>query len=432
MTRRLPAALLALGASLAIQACDPCSGIVGCTGTARLSLDGRLIVRETGVAVPGAVLAFVRTGGVPLASDSVRTVTDHQGRFQLSVAAGATGVVMGDLVVVPPAPWHAYHARGLQFRTSPIRGEGQILGRVVVTPYLEFIGDLYSRSTGQPLAGARVTIRRTGGVALSSDSIDVTAGGDGRIYFKLDAADAGDMVADVVVEAPTVGRTFRRDGVHFTATYVDQIPAVGAVWSFGAGLPYVGEIYARGSGIRPAGIDVEFRRTGGIPTDPDSFVVATNADGRFPFLLTPEADGEVVGDLVIRPPAPQVPETIPALRMSTADTDQLILLGVWGFGPSLQYVGEFRRLDTDAPVVDAAVAFQRTDGIQVTPSLLTARTGPDGRFLLNPDPATDGEVVGNLTIHPAAPLHDTTITGVRLQTFRADGLRLAGVWRIAP
>jgi len=529
--KRPLAAALALVVGAGLEACDPCSGIIGCSGPARMSVEGQVIVRESGAAVRGVALTFVRTDGVGLATDSVQTTTDAAGRFQLVTDAAAVGDVAGDLVVTPPAPWQPYTVSGLHFSTSTIRGEGQILGRMVVAPYVEFIGELYSRSNGQPLSGALVTITRTGGVAVSPDSFDVTAGSDGRIYFKAQAANPGDMVADLVVTSPALARTFRRSDVHFSATYLDLIPEVAAVWRFGSALPYVGEVYYRGTGARSAGIQVEFQRTGGILVDRDSFVTSTGSDGRFPFLMAPLADGELVGRLIIRPPAPVLPETLQTLRLPTVDTDQLLLLGVWGYGqqilyagelflrgtgmpavglevefrrtggiaispeafvvhtdasgrfplapsnaadgevvgtlvvrlpaplapdtiagvhlatfasdamrflgrwgvgPSLAYVGEVRRVDTDAPVANAAVEFQRTDGIQVTPSLLVGQTGADGRFLLNPSPQADGEVVGDLTIHPPAPLRDTTVTGIRLQTFRSDELRLAGVWRLVP
>lgn len=529
--KRLAAALAALTLGLCFEACGRCDGILGCSGAARMSAEGQIIVRETGAPVHGVTLDFVRTGGVELAADSVRTTTDGYGHFQLSVDASGIGEVVGDLVVRPPAPGQPYRISGLRLPTSDVRGEGVIIGRMVVVPYIEFIGELYSRSGGQLLSGAEVTIKRTGGVAVSPDSFAITTGSDGRIYFKAQAANPGDMVADLVVTSPALGRTFRRSDVHFSATYLDRIPEVAAVWRFGTVLPYVGEVYYRGTGARSAGIQIEFQRTEGIPVDPDSFVTTTGPDGRFPFLTTPLADGELVGRLIIRPPAPEAPETLQTLHVPTVDTDQLLLLGVWaygqhilyagelflrgtglpavgvdvefrrtsgiaispetmvmrtdgtgrfplapsttadgeavgtlvvrfppplapdtisgvrlttfasdqmrflgrwGVGPSLAYVGEVRELGTDAPVVNAAVEFRRTGGIQVAESLLVGHTGGDGRFLLNPSPLADGEVVGNLTIHPIAPLRDTTITGIRLPTFRDDGLRLAGVWRLVP
>ena len=529
---RVAALFLAVALGFGAQACDRCAGIFGCTSAPRLSMGGQLIIRETGAAVGGAALDFVRTGGVQLASDSVSIMTDGEGRFQLAVEASNLGQVVGDLVVRPPAPCLPYRVRGLSFRTSDVRGEGQILGRMVVRPYIDFIGELYRRSDGQPLAGASVTIIPTGGVHVSPDSFNLTAGPDGRIYFVANAAQPGDMVANMVVASSMLSGPSRLSGVVFPAIYVDTVPEVGAVWRFGYALPYVGELFRRGTGTRSAGIEVDFQRTGGIPVSPDAFVVHTGPDGRFPLNgMIPFAEGDLVGNLIIRPPAPATGETISAVQMRTVDSDTLILLGVWGYGyqvsragelylrgtggpasgltvqfrrtggisitpdsfvvqtggdgrfpliasatgagevvgdltivlpapfkpdtiagvriaafaddsmrfldrwgvgPSLNYVGEVRQAGTDSAVVGATVQFQRTGGIQVTPSLLVAQTNADGRFLMATNPLDTGEVVGSLTIHPPAPLRDTTFTGIPLRTFDNDSLRLAGVWRIAP
>lgn len=530
--RRVPAALLALVLGVGLEACDPCAGVIGCTGAARMSAEGQLIVRETGVGVRGVALDFVRTGGVALLGDSVRTTTDADGRFQLTAEASTVGEVVGDLVVRPSLPWQPYRVRGLRLRTSSVRGEGQILGRILVRPYIDFIAELRLRRTDRPLAGARVTIVRTGGVAVSPDSVRLVSGPDGRIYFGADAAEPGELVADLIVTSSSLPRPSRLSGVALPAGYLDRVPVVGAVWRFGSALPYVGELFHRSTGARSAGIEVEFRRTGGILVDPASFTVHTGPDGRFPLNRSiPRTDGDVLGVLIVRPPAPAAAETIPAVRMPTVDTDALILLGVfgygqqilyagevylrgtgqlaagvdvefrrtggitiapdsfvvrtnadgrfplapstssqgevvgalvirlptpyapdtipgvrlatfasdemrflgrWGVGPSLQYVGEVLRVDTDAPIMDATIEFQRTGGIPVTSTLPTIRTNAAGRFPFGLAPQGSGEVVGTLTIHPPAPFRDTTFTGVRLLTFANDSARFAGVWRIAP
>lgn len=530
--KRIAAAFLALTLGLGIEACERCAGILGCTSNPRISFGGQLIVRETGAPVRGVALDFVRTGGVSLASDSIRTTTDTYGHFQLAVEASDVGEVVGDLVVRASAPWSPYRARNLRFRTSESRGEGQLLGRLVVDPYVEFIGVLFDRRDGRPLAGAHLTILRTGGVAVSApDSVEFTADNDGRFYYETRAAEPGWMTADLVVRAPSLPRVYRLSGVGFEATYLDRIPEVAGAWRIGAGLPYVGVLFRRGSLIVSAGIEVEFQRTGGIAADPDTFVVVTNADGAFSLVTTPLADGVLVGDLIVRPPPPAVAETIQAIRMQTVDTEPLILFGVWGYGygilygsqlwlrgtegpavgldvefrrtggiaitpdnivtrtdsagrfplaasaagagqvvgdltvrlpaplpptvipgvsiatfasdemrflgywgvgPSLRYLGQLLRADADVPIVDAVVEFQRTGGIAVTPDLLVSRTIPSGLFLLTLNPLDTGEVVGNLTIRPPAPFRDTTFTGVRLRTFDHDAQRFAGLWRIAP
>jgi hypothetical protein len=53
-----------------------------------------------------------------------------------------------------------------------------------------------------------------------------------------------------------------------------------------------------------------------------------------------------------------------------------------------------------------------------------------GRFRLALTPLAAGEVLGELHVFPPAPLRDTVITDVRLQTFESDEVRLRDVWRL--
>ncbi|MBI4541434.1 MAG: hypothetical protein HY705_00200 [Gemmatimonadetes bacterium] len=298
-----------------------------------MSVGGQLIVHETGEAVEGAVLDFVRTGGVALARDSLRTTTDGEGRFQLSAEASDVGEVVGDLTVQPPAPWLPYRVRGQTFLTSDVRGEGQIIGRWVVDPYVETIAQLERRGDGRLLAGARVIIIRIGGVTTTPDSSDLRAGPDGRIYFEADAAEPGDMLADVVVESAELARSYRLTRAAFVAKYQDLVPQVDAVWRFGPGLQYVGEIRRADISGAVAGATVEFQRTGGIQVTPSLMVSVTNASGRFPFTLSSLDSGEVVGNLTVHPAAPLRDTTFTGIRLQTFESDIQRLLNVWFIAP---------------------------------------------------------------------------------------------------
>jgi hypothetical protein len=433
MVRRGIAAFLSLALGLGLEACDRCAGILGCTSDPRISFGGQLIVRETGTPMRGVALDFVRTGGVSLASDSVRTTTDADGRFQLAVEASDNGEVVGDLVVRASAPWSPYRVRDLRFRTSEVRGEGQVLGRVVVDPYIEFIGVLFDRRDGQLLAGARLTILRTGGVAVSApDSVEMTLDADGRFLYDTRAAEPGEMIADLVVRAPSLPRVYRLSGVRFEATYLDRVPQVAAAWRIGAGLPYVGILYRRGSEIRSAGIEVEFRRTGGIAADPDTFSVSTNAYGAFSLETTPLADGVLVGDLIVRPPPPAVADTIRAIRLQTVDTEPQILVGVWGYGYGIFYGSQLWLRGTEQPAAGLEVEFRRTGGIAIAPDNIVAHTDSAGRFPLGAGADGAGDVVGDLTVRLPAPLPPTVIPGVRIATFASDEMRFLGYWGVGP
>jgi len=422
-------AALSLSLGLGLEACEPCEGILGCTSNPRISFGGQLIVRETGAAVRGVPLDFVRTGGVTLVSDSVTATTDAYGHFQLAVDAAEMGEVVGDLVVRAAAPWSPYRVRNLRFRTSEVRGEGQVLGRLVVDPYIEFIGVLFDRRDGRLLAGAHLTILRTGGVAVSApDSVEMTVDSDGRFLYDTRAAELGGMIADLVITAPSLPRAYRLRGVQFEATYLDRLPQVGGVWSVGTGLPYFGVLFRRGTGYRSAGIEVEFRRTGGIAADPDTFVVSTNADGAFSLVTTPLADGVLVGDLIVRPPPPAVPDTIHAIRLQTVETESSILFGVWGYGTCLPYFGVLFRHGSLIRSAGIEVEFQRTGGIAADPDTFVVSTNADGAFSLVTTPLADGVLVGNLIVRPPPPAVPDTIQAIRLQTVDTEQPILFGVW----
>ena len=428
------AALLALVLGAGAQGCDRCAGVLGCTGEPRLSLTGQLIVRETGAAVPGAAVDFVRTGGVSLASDSISTTTDGAGRFQLAVGASALGQVVGDLVVRPPAPWHAYRARGVSYPTSDVRGQGQVLGQLVVTPYVAFLGVLSNRADGRPLSGARVTIVRTGGVELTaSDSFDIAADTTGYFFFDVAAQDAGALTTDMIVHAPALPQASRRSGVVFTAQYQDRLTQVGGAWTLGTWLPWVGVLVHRGSESRSAGIEIDFQRTGGIPVRPDTFVVHTNQDGAFALSPTPLAQGAVVANLIVRPPAPEPAETIFAQSLATADTDQQVILGVWGYGYGIADSITLRLRGNGQPApAGLRVQFVRRGGIAVTPDSALSQTDDSGRFRLLLDASGPGDVIGDVTVGLPPPFGPDTLRGVRIASFASDEIRVVAGWGVGP
>ena len=435
MNRVAAAILLGLAPALGLitQSCDRCTGVIGCTGAPRLSLDGQLIVRATGAGVPGATLDFIRTGGAQLTSDSTRTTTNAEGWFNLAVDAAASGLVTGDLVVRPPSPAPAYRVLGLSFPTSDVRGEGQVLGSLVTTPYIEFIGEVHSVVAGAPVAGAQVTVQRTGGVAIAPpDTFTVTSDSLGRIYFKVNAAEPGTMIADLSITTPAQQSTTHISSVNFAAHYLDVIPQVAGVFLAGAWTPYVGELYRRGSMVRSAGISVEFERTGGVAASPDTFTVQTNDAGRFPLITTPLAVGNLVGNLIVRPPAPELPETIFAVTMPPLDTNQLVLIGIWSYGYALNYAGELFYQHTGLLADSVAVEFRRTGGLAISPDTFTAQTNSVGRFAIEATAPGPGQVVAELIVHLPSPQAPDTITGVVITTFASDQMRFLGRWAIGP
>lgn len=320
-------ALLAC-AAVAAQGCGRCEGILGCTSAPRVSVDGQFVVHATRAGVPGVAVDFIRTGGVALASDSVRAVTDADGFFNLAVNALQGGAVTGDLSVHPPAPWLPYRVSGQTFETSDVRGAGTLLTRWVVDPYIQFAVELYRRDGHVPLTGAQVTIVRTGGVQIAPDSFVTTVDSNARIYFPAQAQAPGTALASVTVSSPLLPHAYTLANVGMRAWYLDSLPLIAGVWELGWSLQY-GALVVNYNGVGIPGTTVNFQRTGGIAVTPDTLTAETNVWGIAPLTMFTVDSGAVVGTLTIHPPAPYRDTTITGLRLETFDSDSTRLAGVF-------------------------------------------------------------------------------------------------------
>lgn len=162
----------AAGAWLAAAACSPCDGVLGCEGEARLGLSGEFVTRDItgGPPVPGVRIDVVSRSPDVLV-DSVGTATSNAtGWWSVSMRARKVGAATVDIVVTPPAPDPPYRVTGLSYATRTGRGAGSETGRWVPRPFISYVGVLRDQASGGPIAGARVTIVRRGGVAIAATS----------------------------------------------------------------------------------------------------------------------------------------------------------------------------------------------------------------------------------------------------------------------
>lgn len=390
---------------------------------------GELYFRGTGETVANATVTFTRTGGVGIDPASFTERTDAAGRFALAPLPVDTGTVIGDLIIQPPSPYPAATLHGVRLTT--VDTTDAPLVRFGFGEQLFYVGELFDRGTRGPGAGLDVEFRRTAGISISPDVVVARTGADGRFPIAPHTLDTGTVVGDLTVRRGTrvVGSV---PGVRLRTFGSDELRLAG-IWSVGEGLFYVGELWDRSTHTRLTGIDVTFRRSGGIATLQDSVVSRTDAAGRFTMFLPTADTGEVVGDVVVRSPA-RYAETVSGIRLHTFGTDELRLGRVVNVGPSLAYVSEVHRADTDAPVVGATVEFRRTGGIAATPDVFSGQTTALGRFAVTAVPDTDGVLVGTVTVHLAAPWRDTTIVfpNVTYPTFRSDSIPLRHIFTVPP
>jgi hypothetical protein len=420
---------VAVAAVLATTACDPCAGISSCEGSPRVSYTGKVIDFASGRGAAGVAVAFRRTGGAPIGSDSLDVVTDAEGRFQLRVAAQSAGDVVGELTVRPPAPLAPYTVRDVRLAQTTVRGGGGVLPTFVTQPYVDYVAELLYRRSGGPLGYSRVTFTRTAGARLADgESVSSEAGPDGWFYLEAPTVGTDTVVGDLTVKYFDVARPFTVRGVRLPVRYTDRLPALDRSFRLGTALDYTVEFRYRGSRQPVVGAQVEFRRTGGLALTQPTFNGVTNLNGQLVLVLTPAAEvaGEVVGDVTVRPPPPAPPFVIRGVRVRSYDSDDLPFFGVLGIGYQAVAAGELVFRGDRAPLADAEVVFERTGGIAATPARFATRSLQDGRFAITLDTDAPGEVVGDLLVSVPGEAVPTRMRGLRLRAADDDSVRFAG------
>lgn len=351
MRRGLLAGLLAAGLSAGLSACDECAGTPSCNNPPRMSVGGQFIEHKSGATVGGVRIEFVRKSGVLTTSDTARAVSDDNGFFQLRLDGHDDGAIVGDLVVTPPAPHPPYTVEDVSFQTSRRRAEGLFLGRLVVNPYLVFVGEVYDRFTGALVPNVTVTLRRRDGGLVDPSEATFTTDENARFaWIDPPVLQFGPMETEFELTAPGYPRTFRivRD---IELQYKDGVINFMRL-PLGMGISYWGVTWRRGTGERLPGVKVTFRRTGGIGVTPETYETTADANGVFFISLSPQTQGSVFGELTITPPASASypPHVIPELELEASDDDLPGELGIVGYGTQAYLTAHFRYRSTGLPV----------------------------------------------------------------------------------
>jgi hypothetical protein len=317
--RRVLLLLLAVGAT----ACDPCSGVLGC-GELRLRYRGEVTQRYVDAPIADARVEFVRTGGPRLERDTLAATTDAQGRFLLEARAYGDADVVGWLRV--------HDAQGVlvdsigEMRLRPTSMAGNALDLSLRLPHATVgrYGVLVWRGTDQRAAGVRVEFHRTGGVPTYPEHFSTVTDAAGRFVFAAVPLAEGVVMGDLVFDLAPPYRAERHAAVHFPAVGGGPDQEIAGVWGVGPIFPYMGLLLWGDTREVASGVQVEFRRTGGIPITPEQVVMTSNGNeyGNVRLLpVTPLDYGEVVGELTIRPPAPYPTVVIPDFRLHTVEED---------------------------------------------------------------------------------------------------------------
>lgn len=398
------AALLAL-----VAACDPCSGVVACRDGPHLTLEGSVISHFSGQPQEGVRIDVVRTGGVRLAAESVSTLTDRDGHWAVSVEAQEGGTATVAIGVRSPN-FGSYRVPDLQFATTELRGDGQILPPWVVDPYFPYAAELYYRGPADVrVANAIVEfVRRTGLQFYLSDgstpsAYSASTDGTGRVVLfdvNAHAPTLGTVTGDVVAHLPAPFAPDTVRGVTLASTYRLGVATKILRLGVGPSLLYVGEIHERRNDKPAPGVRVTFRRSGGVASEPTTFTTVTDAGGRFLFPLRPLGEGSLTGELDLVPQLGSA-VTMKNLVLRPHRDDGTGFYGVWNVGPALPWVGLVQIGGRGVAGVEAE--FHRTGGVQVTPSDYVTRSNGDGYIFLNPQPEGLGVVEADVIIHSPPP-----------------------------
>lgn len=425
----------ACGMLALLGACDPCAGIPSCHGAPEVSFTGQTIEFRSGSPVAGVRLAFVRRSGAVLPGDTLRAVSASDGYFVLRTPAIGDGELAGDLTVTPPAPWPPYTVRDVRLFTSRARGDGGVLGRVVVNPYMLMVGELRERKGDGLIVGGRVTLKRVSGAKIEPDTVTFVTDADGRFFFQPEIIEFGDLVADFEIEAAGHPRTYLVRQTHQVQWQDGGLRFV--LLHAGRALFYSAQALRRATFQHLPGTTVEFVRTGGIGVEPSRFSPPLNQYGGFGISPEPLADGQVVFDLIVRPPAPYPVEVNRDLRISTHDDDFTRYLGVFGYG-AMAHVGATLRYRATGEPVDSgeAAVVRRVNGTPIETPLAAdsgVRSILDGKLVYAGATTDTGRVTFDIELRLRPPARNEFIRGItvpsRLDTLPNDiGTFNVGLW----
>ena len=414
---RLLAVPAVLGMSALLSACDPCAGVLGCMTPATIRASGRMVAYPSGRGVSGVQVSVL------VGTDRADAVSDAESFWSAELlATNSTGGAVTATVRVAESADRGYAVDSVMLPVVRRRGDGANLGRWYVRPQLRFIGELRPQ-VGLNVDGATVTVERVNGVGLDSTTL-FSATTEGRqFYVEAPARGVGPMELRLTVRAPGLSRAYVQQGVQVRPMYRDTVPGLQGVYYVGTTLPYVARIERRGPRTPLSGVTAIFRRTGGVPLAVSTVQSVSNAAGLISLQMEPLAQGEVVGDLELRPPAPLPVETVRNVRLATVDDDVLRFAGAYPVGPALPYVLRLYRRGLGSAFGGVTATFRRRSGVATVVDTLRMISTPDGLVSLQLMPTAVGELVGDLELRPPAPLAPRTISGLRLQAILNDSLR---------
>lgn len=266
-----------------------------------LTYGGQVHFRGTGANVSGVSVRWERTGGINTVPGTYITTTDSSGFFLLQLQPGGSGNAIGKLTFIPPGgPITTYQNVTLATYDST---SYRYLGNFGYGEQWAWAIAVWRNDSLKPAAGVPVTFRRTGGIAITPDSIQDTTGADGYIRLRAGVTASGFVDGELVVR-PDSGPARTITGLHLK-TYAADTTDFAGVFGYGPSLHYAGQIMDADS-VPVKNATVTWTRDYGLDATPHTLTSTTDNTGYFDLWLYPpdNTDGTVVGHLTVTPGSP--------------------------------------------------------------------------------------------------------------------------------
>lgn len=312
------------------SACNPCIGIDDCQQSVNPAVEGRILVGESGVAVPGATVSLYPAAASPTTS----TTSDKYGLFSARSADNTSGPLA--LRVVAPGT-AGYVIDSLPCGGPFHGGDACVLPPITPLPWVPLHFLITYRGSTEPLSGVPVRFIRTGGsqwlgksardtFAMITDSTGIA------LPFPLDlaASSLDPVVGDLVADLPgALGRSTRKNFL-VGPIYLFYDRPLG-IFQMGPSLRYGLVFVDSATSVPVSGVDLTFARVAGIPVEHEVVEVTSGGDGTAVLPLRALAVGTVEGRVVMRVPSRSVADTT-LVTLPTFDNDSTRILSRWKVG----------------------------------------------------------------------------------------------------
>lgn len=281
-----------------------------------------------------------------------------------------------------------------------------------------------------PVPGVRLEFRRTGGVRLASDTLVTVTDAKGTFHLDIPANAEGTVVGDMLVTPPDTTPPYTITGLSLTTVQARGDARLLEPWVVDPYEDLQWELIRRSTRVPLRGDTVYFVQTSGVPLRQQPYRVMTDEAGRFRLHVSANAFGTFKGDLRVgrADSATLVVRNIEVATIYTQRDSRYV--GPMFVGSWLGYYGVLVWANDGAPAAGVSVTFRRTGGIGVTPSEFTVTTTSEGRFPIQPVPASDGTLIAEISVRTTPTGAPTVISGIQVPTFDSDEYRQLGKWTI--